>query len=123
MARTKENCDKACDRIGLKCSEEEFEKHKGQVDTCGKMKMLMKDLKGLEVDKCDASQWEQSDVPVLEFKSDPRNETVAYHSRHGKSKSAFHCTSIPPSESEKKRRLCFCHGIDYYLYWISYHMI
>ena len=110
MAKRQENCDTACDRIGLKCSKEEFKKHNDQVDTCEKMKILVEDISGLEIDRCVHLHWAQNDIPVLAFDSGFHKETVAYHSHKAKSKSTFDCKVIPQIQSDKKQRLCFCHG-------------
>ena len=112
MAKRQENCDTACDRIGLKCSKEGFKKHNNQVDTCERIKILVKDIKGLEINRCVAEKehWAEKDIPVLAFDSGFDNETVAYHSHKDKSKSTFDCKAIPQVQSDKKQRLCFCHG-------------
>ena len=116
MAKRQENCNTACDRFGLKCSKEEFEKHNNQVETCEGIKNLVEDINGSNwktmkrINRCVAEHWAQSDIPVLAFDSGFAYETVAYISHKNKSKSTFDCEVIPHIQSNKKRRLCFCYG-------------
>ena len=72
--------------------------------------MLVRDLGALEVGRCVGVDWEEKDIPVLEFNSGQNKETVAFHSKQEKSKSTFDCAMIPP-KSKEKSRLCYCHGI------------
>ena len=105
LGESLENCDSVCERNVLKCTEDQFALHNDDVDTSEEVLKLIDKLGGETL----AESCEKGDFPAVPVFN--KDSFCMYSDATRKSKaSKFDCGQVAGPLSEKKQRLCYCHG-------------
>jgi len=103
IANLEENCNDACLKIGLECTEYGLKAHNKEVDSSKKMLALLKSLgQEIGVTSCDGQYGNSPGVPNFSKK-----DKLCLHSSSGREKFSCEKKSNQPA-SQEKQRLCYC---------------
>ena len=104
LASEDASCTDACNKHNLECSEKEFYKHNGDVDSSDEVLNLVEKLGGkTSATWCTDTYGQSPSVPGI-------NPEKCSHSAPKRSILTFECDSTPSPKYEKKQRLCWCNA-------------